>query len=54
MEAIDQQWPRSAAAFMDVRALSPFDTLLCSPSPRPALTAHIPSPGVHVFLIYCV
>lgn len=30
MEAIDQQWPHSAPAFIDVRALSQLDTMLCS------------------------
>lgn len=54
MEAIDQQWPRSVSAFIDVSALSQPDTLLCSMSSCPALTAHVPSEGVHVFLIYCV
>lgn len=33
MEVIDQQWPCSVAPYIDVRALSQLDTMLCSLSP---------------------
>lgn len=49
MEAIDQQWPLSAHVFMDVSFISARHVMFC-----PALTAHTPSAGAYVVLIYCV
>lgn len=37
MEAIDQQWPHSASAFIDARASPGLDTMLCSLSPPSSL-----------------